>query len=353
MNCIHSKNKQLLLPLRSAMYDFEEGSVQQELEKLIASDAKIRMPFPFKDLIGSEAFFETCYAPLFRSFPDLERRDWIVMAGSTEQNNHWVGCAGHYSGTFIEPWLDIPATGHLAHMRFHEFFRFKEGKIVEIQAIWDIPELMMQANAWPMAPSLGLEYHVPGPATLDGQVKGPWNEERSKKSCNLIIEMLDHMKRHPSKGGAEVMQMQKFWHPRMNWYGPAGIGTGRGIAGFRNWHQIPFLNAMPDRGKLTSYDKKDGWGEDIFYHFFSENEYVAVTGWPNMKQTISHDGWLGIAPVNKVITLRSLDFWRLEHGKIRENWVLVDLLDIYNQIGVNVFSRLKEFNKANTKGVYQ
>ena len=97
--------------------------------------------------------------------------------------------------------------------------------------------------------------------------------------------------------------------------------------------------------------KKDGWGEDIFYHF-SENEYVAVTGWPNMKQTISHDGWLGIAPVNKVITLRSLDFWRLEHGKIRENWVLVDLLDIYNQIGVNVFSRLKEFNKANTKGVF-
>ena len=72
-----------------------------------------------------------------------------------------------------------------------------------------------------------------------------------------------------------------------------------------------------------------------------------------MKQTITHDGWLGIAPVIKVITLRSLDFWRLEHGKIRENWVLVDLLDIYNQIGVNVFSRLKEFNKANTKGVYQ
>ena len=79
MNCIHSKNKQLLLPLRSAMYDFEEGSVQQELEKLIAFDAKIRMPFPFKDLIGSEEFFKTCYAPLFRSFPDLERRDWIVM----------------------------------------------------------------------------------------------------------------------------------------------------------------------------------------------------------------------------------------------------------------------------------
>ena len=70
-----------------------------------------------------------------------------------------------------------------------------------------------------------------------------------------------------------------------------------------------------------------------------------------MKQTISHDGWLGIAPINKQIYLRSLDFWRLEKGKIRENWVLVDILDIYNQIGVDVFARLNEFNKVKNKGI--
>ena len=210
----------------------------------------------------------------------------------------------------------------------------------------------MQAKAWPMAPSLGREWCVPGPSTLDGINEGEIFTEKSSSSLEHVVSMANAMKRHPSEGGPELMELEKYWHKNMNWYGPSGIGSSRGIDGFRNWHQIPFLNAMPDRGKLTSYDKKDGWGEDIFYHFFSENEYVAVTGWPNMKQTISHGGWLGIAPVNKVITLRSLDFWRLEHGKIRENWVLVDLLDIYNQIGVNVFSRLKEFNKANTKGVY-
>ena len=92
---------------------------------LIDPDAKIKMPFPFKDLIGPQAFFTTCYAPLFDAFPDLERRDWIVIGGETEEGNHWVGCGGHYSGTFVAPWLDIPATGHLAHMRFHEFFRFE------------------------------------------------------------------------------------------------------------------------------------------------------------------------------------------------------------------------------------
>ena len=45
------------------MYNFDEDLVRLELEKLIDPDAKIRMPFPFKDLIGPQAFFKTCYIP--------------------------------------------------------------------------------------------------------------------------------------------------------------------------------------------------------------------------------------------------------------------------------------------------
>ena len=101
--------------------------------------------------------------------------------------------------------------------------------------------------------------------------------------------------------------MPKFWHPKFNWYGPSGIGTGRGIEGFRRFHQVPFLNAMPDRGQRV---------DEITYHFFAEGDYAAVTGWPNMLQTLTHDGWMGIAPPGKPIEMRSLDFWRLE---AREN----------------------------------
>lgn len=149
--------------------------------------------------------------------------------------------------------------------------------------------------------------------------------------------MLEHLGRFPSQGGPEVMQMPRFWHPKMNWYGPAGIGTARGIAAFRDWHQTPFLNAMPDRGQHP---------DEVQAHFFADGDYVAVTGWPNMAQTLTGDGWLGIAPSGRKITLRSLDFWRLEGDRIRENWVLVDLLDVYRQLGVDVFARLREFNKA-------
>jgi hypothetical protein len=42
----------------------------------------------------------------------------------------------------------------------------------------------------------------------------------------------------------------------------------------------------------------------------------------------------------------SLDFWRCEKGLIRENWVLIDLLDVYDQLGIDVLGRMREFIKA-------
>ena len=334
-------NKAALAPLRAAMVDFDEIGVRAALRDVIAADAVIHMPYPFGDLSGPDALYDVCYAPLFAAMPDLDRRDWIVMGGPDEAGADWIGCGGQYFGTFVAPWLDIPPTGHLTHMRFHEFYRFEGGKVVEVQTLWDIPEVMMQAGAWPMAPSLGLEFCIPGPATLDGIVEGPWDSDKATASQQLIIDMLTHMKRHPSQGGPEVMEMPRFWHERVNWYGPAGIGTARGIAGFRNWHQIPFLAGMPDRGSYV---------DEITYHFFGDGDYAAVTGWPNMIQTITNDGWMGIAPSGQRFTSRSLDFWRMENGKIRENWVMVDILDVYDQLGVDVFARMREFNKARVPG---
>ena len=333
----HTAHKERILPLRKAMYDFSEKGVRSELETLMLPGTKVHLSYPFTEMEGPAEFYKEVYQPMFRALPDLERRDTIVMAGPTPEGLDWVGCGGYYTGTFVQPWLDIPSTGHQVSLRFHEFYQFEENHVVEFQALWDLPELMMQAGAWPMPPSLGREWHVPGPATQDSLVQGSYDKEQGQKSCQLIIEMLEAMKRHPSQGGPEVMEMEKFWHPRMNWYGPSGIGTGRGISGFRNWHQIPFLQAMPDRGQYV---------DQINYHFFGDRNYVAVTGWPNMIQTLSNGGWMGIAPPGKRITMRSLDFWRIEKGLIRENWVLVDLLDLYQQIEVDVFARIREFNKV-------
>jgi predicted ester cyclase len=330
--------RSLYQPYQKALAGCTEEALRRAVDGFIAPDALLHMCHPFGDLTGGAAFLETCLGPLIAALPDLERRDMIVLAGTTPEGEDWIGCMGNYMGTFLGPFLEIPPTGNLVHMRYHEFFRLSDGRVTGMQAIWDIPELMMQARAWPMAPQLGAFLCTPAPMSGDGlSARGD-----GRATLDHVLAMLTDLCRYPSQGGPEVMKLEQYWHPQVNWYGPAGIGTGRGIAGFRHWHQAPFLRGMPDR-------KLDAMG-DLMSHWVAEGAYVCETGWPNMRLTISGDGWMGIPPVGREILMRSLDFWRVEEGLIRENWVLVDLLDVYAQIGVDVLARMREFNKARNMG---
>ena len=236
-------HKALLQPLRTALYNFDSSTVLTQLQKILAPDVRVHLSSPFETMHGVDEFFTRAYQPLYKAIPDLERRETIVMAGSSEHGHHWVGFCGYYTGSLENSWLDIPATGHQVSMRFHEFYRIKNNKVIEIQAIWDIPEIMMQANAWPMVPSLGSEWPVPAPATQDGLADH--DTQLTAASIKLVEDMCNSLGNY-ADGGVEAMELDKYWHPRCSWYGPSGIGTCRGIQGFRNWHQIPFLNAMPN-----------------------------------------------------------------------------------------------------------
>lgn len=329
--------KSLLAPLRHALQTAEAATLRPALGAAFSADATVKLCHPLGQVIGPDALYDRAFAPLLAAIPDLERRDMIVLAGTTPEGQDWVGCMGTYMGTFLAPFLDIRPTGHLVHMRYHEYFRLEGGRIVEMQAIWDIPELMMQAGVWPMGPQLGAYLCTPGPMTGDGLTASG----DGSATMAHVLAMLKDLCRYPSEPDPRIMQLEAYWHPRFNWYGPAGIGTMRGTSGFRNWHQIPFLRAMPDRGLDTGGLKS---------HWVAEGAYTCETGWPNMRLTITNDGWLGIAPAGQSITLRSLDFWRMEDGLIRENWVLVDLLDMWAQIGVDVLGRMRDFNKARNLG---
>jgi predicted ester cyclase len=325
---MNAKNQ--LIPLRRALADFEPTAVRMALEGVFAPEAPIHLAHPFETMDNWRGYLETALMPLFDAIPDLERRETIVLNGDDDGRQTWVGCCGYWTGTFAGPFLDIPQTGHQMAMRFHEFYRVENNQVVEMQALWDLPELMMQAGVWPMSPSLGREWHVPGPASQDGlTVSG--SGETAKQ---IVGDMLTGLSKF-DEGGATAMELPRYWHPRCSWYGPSGIGTARGISGFRNWHQIPFLKAMPDRV-----------GNKDTGHFFGEGNYVGFTGWPGMYMTISGDGVLGIPPNGRKITLRSLDFWRVQDDMIRENWVLVDLLHVYSQLGVDVLARMRDLAKA-------
>jgi len=324
--------KSVLRPYQEAAATATADGILAALNTVMAPDAVVHMCHPFGDLIGPNAFFEGCYKALLTAMPDVERREMIVLAGTTPEGQDWVGTCGNYMGTFSAPFLDIRPTGALAHMRYHEFFRITDGKITEAQIIWDIPELMMLAGVWPMGPQLGAYLCTPAPMTQDGLTASGDGDATMRH----VLGMLTDLCRYPDNPDPAVMKLPFYWHPRFNWYGPAGIGTGRGIAGFRHWHQAPFLRAMPNRGLDP---------EGLMSHWVAQGDYTCETGWPNMRLNITHDGWMGIAPAGQQITLRSLDFWRMEGGQIRENWVLVDLLDMWSQIGVDVLGRMRDFNK--------
>ena len=315
--------------LNATLYDLggDAEEVRGALARAFAPDATVHLCHPFGTVEGSDGWHAGALAPLAAAMPDFERRRVIEVAGTVEGQT-WVGHCGHYVGTFAEPFLDIPPTGRIAQFRYHEFFRVENDRVIEMQAIWDLPALMMQADAWPMAPSLGVEWMAPAPATGDGVIPGG-DEESDAEAVQLVLDMLAGLQRHKDEG-PEAMGLERFWHPKFNWYGPAGIGAMRGIAGFRRDHQIPFLQTLPDRR---------GAGETLV--FFAEGPYVATTGWPNMEMSVTGGGWLGIAPTGAEIAMRSLDFWRIENGLLRENWVLIDLLHVWDQLGVDVFERMR------------
>jgi len=329
-------SKQCIEAYRAALYDCERSVLPGQLSELCTSDCQVRLPHPIGCIEGADALFERGYAPLLDAIPDLERRDYIAV-GAVADDGHWIGCSGYYAGVFEAPWLNIPPTRHLVHIRYIEFFRVVDGRLADLRLLWDIPAIMMQAGAWPMAPSLGVELLVPGPATCDGLVAQASDPAVSAASMKLVDDMVDGLGRFAS-GGAEAMELERFWHPKMTWYGPAGIGANRRLSGFRNWHQIPFLKSLPNRVADRSGD-----GFDCY---FADGDYVAYCGWPAMRATVSGDGWMGIAPSGQKITLASLDIWRCENGAIRENWVMIDILDIWRQLGVDVLERMREVSFA-------
>jgi hypothetical protein len=57
----------------------------------------------------------------------------------------------------------------------------------------------------------------------------------------LVGRMVDALNDHVIDG------QEAYWSEDMVWYGPAGIGTKRGLKDFQENHQRPFLHAFPDK----------------------------------------------------------------------------------------------------------
>ncbi len=290
---------------------------------------------PFNELEGVDAINRN-WGVLRQSMPDMERRDSIFVIGynvADTRNQHdiagqlMVASFCHYQGTFRQPLFGIPPTHGVAHLRSCEVHQIVENKITHSYMLLDFLDLMKQAGCWPLVPSLGSEGVWMAPATMDGVKDEAGDLNAGKTAIDFILRMHGSLHKFDGRNIAS-MPMDEFWTPHFQYYAASGIGTTRGLDGFRAHHQIPFLVGFPDRKGQGHYIRM---GEDNF----------AVTGgWPSVGGT--HLGeWLGLPPTGRFITMRVMDFYRIEDGRIAENWVPIDIIQGLLQMGFDVFGRLK------------
>lgn len=239
----------------------------------------------------------------------------------------WIAATGHYCGTFVGDLFGIPATGALAYLRYGEFYRVTGGRIAEVVAIWDLIDLMRQAGVNPLPASAGVELLVPGPRTHDGVRPDVVDMEEGARTNALVEAMIAGLMEYDG-ASLDSMRMERFWSPNMLWYGPGGIGSNRRLRGFQDFHQRPFLTAFPDR-RGGNHRARIGDGA-----------YCASTGWPSI--TATHAGpYLGAPATNKRITMRVMDWWRREGDLLAENWVFIDLPDLFLQFGRDLFAEMR------------
>lgn len=301
------------------------GDPRQAVETLFARDAQIDVVHPFNRL-DREAYLTQFLGGLAQSFDGLHRRDDILMGGHYE-GGAWVSTHGNYVGAFSSDWLGLKPSGRLEFLRFGEFFRFEDGRVVEAIIFLDIPQLMIATDQWPIKDSPGRDRgytgFIPGPATQDGLLLQEASADVSETSYRMVTDMLAGL-------ATKDEAWRPYWHPAMMWYGPAAFGSFTGLEAFAGF-QVTFENAF----ELWSGGSA---GNGVTKHFtrFGDGTYVCSGGWPSL-MCIRKAPFLDQPSQGETLLMRVCDWWRREGDLLMENWVMVDVPDALLQMGVDLF----------------
>lgn len=331
----HLKNKNKVLSFMKALDKAvtSKTETKQVLKKYLSKNILLNITKPFEeDIQGIQNYAEDFWLPLLQSFPDLETQPYILIGGAYE-GRQYVSTTGNFVGTFKKDWLGIPATQQATWLRFAGHFMIENNTIVKAWFFFDLLDVMRQAG-YHLFPNKGIDWVPPAPMTGDGIVTYPTPKKEGEKTLALTNAMLNALGEYDGKTLSSMGQ-ERFWDVQnMMWYGPSGIGTTRGLKGFQDYHQIPFLDAFPDRGITPKKGKE-------YFAQIGDGNYSCDFGFPAMYGSHKGDGWLGVPATGKKITLRVVDYWHREGARLKENWVFIDMIDILEQLGIDVFELLK------------
>ncbi len=298
----------------------------------MAPDVHWRGMHPWHEQFGVAAVAEAFWAPLYQAFTAPQRRVDAFFAGENSLDGPpgiWVASMGHVMGLFDAPWLGIQPTGKIAMLRFAEFSRVSEGRIVEQAFFCDLLHLMHQAGQYPLPGMTAAQLVQPGPMTHDAIQLEPQDPAEGAKTLDLINRMIGMISEvnatdNPPPPRAEL---QRHWHDDMVWWGPTGIGSTYTIDRYIEQHQQPFRRQLGTRifnGHLTR---------------FGEGNYGGFFGWPNLTMHCTGP-YMGLPPSGKHADMRVVDIYRRDGDKLAENWVFIDMLHFLNMQGLDVLAQL-------------
>lgn len=326
----HAANKATVVQNLRDILQTPMAELDAAVAATYASDAALFAFHPVNEHAGASSIAESLWRPIRDSFPDIERRDQIVIGGSFNGADY-VCTVAHLQGTFASDWHDIPASHGVVSLRCCEVNRIEGQKIVEAHVLIDVLDLMHQVGCWPLSPSVGAEGMWRSPATQDGVNLTQADPGAGEAALEVVQKMHAGLLAFDGKDLGSMHHAQ-YWTPNFMWYGPSGIGTTRGLKGFEAHHQIPFLRAFPDR-KVANHIAN-----------VADGAYVITGGWPSVVATHTGPDWLNVGPTGRPIEMRVMDFYRLENGLIAENWVPIDIVHILLQMDVDVFARVRHLH---------
>ena len=338
----HAANKRRLAEFLQRLSDSDGQAIDAALSAHCSADATWRVFHPFNDLHGSAEVAARFWAPLRMAFPDWEARMAFFIAGDYE-GREVVSTWGVLMGNLVAPWLGIPSTHGLVSLRLGINAVFREGRIVKVYLLLDIIDVMRQAGYYPLRRMPGSGEAWAFPPCDSGATAEAFDGELGAQTLTAVREMQlglakgDELK-HLS---ATRSRHSPHWHRHMMWYGPAGIGSSRGQRGFLDFHGALFIQAFPDREGIV---RDHAGAEDAPGHYIraGDGHYAVTAGWPSLYGTHLGGQWLGLAPSGRRVEMRVADWYRTDRaGKIIDNWVMIDLLHILHQIGLDVLDDLR------------
>ena len=291
---------------------------------------------PFTELTGPKDFAESFLEPFRAAFPTYRRDTHLMCAGLSQGRQDgtgdgalWIGATGYLVGKQEAEFIGIPAwTGEL-RLRWAEFLRIKDGRIVQIQCLIDLIDWFEQIGRPVLPKPKGVPHVWPAATGYNGVLASDCDPQEGATTLDMGRAFIFGGLNKFDQSVLSSMGMARFFHPNVKWYGPGGIGACLSLQEFTDLHQAPWLAAFPDR-QVQDLD-----------NLFAEDRLLAGSSFPGV--TATHTGpYQGVPATGNAISFNGIDFWLRQGDKFTENWVFVDFLHLFDQFGIDLLARMKE-----------